>query len=108
MGATDRRGRVRPIHFGMHVVDANDQVMGTVVLVRDTDFVIRQELGINQLVALSMMAISGVVGGLVFLNVTCGEIELYGKTLERRERSSGGPALKSRVAFRTGLVPEAI
>jgi hypothetical protein len=89
----------------MHVVDAHDQVLGRVLLVRRDHFVFRQELGMNQLVALPSVAISGVIGGMVFLNLTPGEIELYGRTLERRERNSNGFSLRARIA-RPVLAPE--
>ncbi len=61
----------------------------------------------NQLVALPMVTISGVIGGLVFLTLKPGEIEIYGKTLERRERSSSGFSLQSRVAH-PQLTPDAV
>lgn len=84
-----RSSRSGPIHFGMHVFDAHEQLLGTVVLARKDHFVMRQELGINQLVQVPMMSVAGVVGGLVFLSLTPGEIELVCKTLERKERSAG-------------------
>jgi hypothetical protein len=93
------RGERRPrlLHFGMHVIDAHDQRLGTVILVRDDHFVMRQELGLNQLVAIPNVAISGVIGGMVFLNLTPGEIEIFGRTLERRERGSSDFKLSPRV-----------
>jgi len=90
----------------MHVIDAHEQIFGTVLLVRKDHFVIRQELGMSQIVALPMVAIAGVAGSLVFLNLTPGEIEMYGRVLERRERSSTGFALKPRIAA-LNLAPEA-
>lgn len=90
-----RRG---PIHFGMHVFDAHEQLLGTVVLGRKDDFVMRQELGINQLVAVPNVAVAGVVGGIVFLSLTPGEIEIFCKTLERKERGTSGFSLMPRVA----------
>ncbi len=57
-----------------------------------------------QLVALPRVAINGVIGGMVFLNLTPGEVVLYGRTLERRERSSTEP-IKTRGA-RPALVPQ--
>jgi hypothetical protein len=104
VGATEPRV-TSPLHYGMHVVDAHDQVLGRVLLVRKDHFVIRQELGINQLVALPSVAISGVIGGMVFLTLTPGEISLYGRVLERRERNSSGFSLISRIA-RPVLTPE--
>ncbi len=89
--------RLGPIQFGMHVFDAHDQLLGTVILARKDHFVMRQELGINQLVAVPMVALSGVIGGIVFLTLTPGEIELYCKTLERRERGSAGFSLIPRL-----------
>lgn len=99
MGVSEQRGQRRPLlQFGMHVVDAHDQVFGTVLLVRKDHFVIRQELGHNQVLALPTVAISGVVGTMVFLTLTPGEIELYGRVLERRERASTGFEVRTRVA----------
>lgn len=99
VGVSERRGRrAYPLQYGMHVIDAHDQMLGTVLLVRKGHFVIRQELGINQLVALPTVAVSGVIGSMVFLNLTPAEIDLYGKVLERRERTSNGTSLKPRVA----------
>jgi hypothetical protein len=57
----------------------------------------RQELGINQLVAVPMVAVSGVIGGIVFLTLTPGEIELFCKTLERRERPASSLGLTPRI-----------
>lgn len=85
-----RSPRVGPIEFGMHVYDAHEQLLGSVVLGRKDHFVMRQELGINQLVAVPMVAVAGVVAGIVFLNLTPGEIEIFCKTLDRRERGSAG------------------
>ena len=85
-----RSSRIGPIEFGMHVFDAHEQLLGTVVLARKDHFVMRQELGINQLVAVPMVAIAGVVGGIVFLSLTPGEIEIFCRTLERRERDAAG------------------
>lgn len=82
--------RVRPIKFGMHVYDAHEQLLGTVVLSRKDHFVMRQELGINQLVAVPSVAVAGVVGGIVFLSLTPGEIEIFCRTLERREHGTSG------------------
>ena len=89
-----RRG---PIQFGMHVFDAHEQLLGTVVLARKDHFVMRQELGINQLVAVPSVAIAGVVGGIVFLNLTPGEIEIFCRSLERKERGSSGFSLLPRL-----------
>ena len=90
-----RRG---PIQFGMHVFDAHEQLLGTVVLARKDHFVMRQELGINQLVVVPIVAVAGVVGGIVFLSLTPGEIEIFCKTLERKERSeSAGSGLIPRL-----------
>ena len=85
-----RSSRIGPIEFGMHVFDAHEQLLGSVVLARKDHFVMRQELGINQLVAVPGVAIAGVVGGIVFLSLTPGEIEIFCKTLDRRERGSAG------------------
>lgn len=89
-----RRG---PIQFGMHVFDAHEQMLGSVVLTRKDHFVMRQELGINQLVAVPMVAVAGVVGGIVFLSLTPGEIEIFCKTLERKEREASPFGLMPRV-----------
>ncbi|GAC1398873.1 MAG: hypothetical protein NVSMB52_12440 [Chloroflexota bacterium] len=86
-----------PIQFGMHVFDAHEQMLGTVVLVRKDHFVMRQELGINQLVIVPLVAVAGAVGGLVFLSLTPGEIEIFCKTLERKERGSVGFSLLPRL-----------
>ena len=88
VGVREQRKNHGPLTFGMRVIDAHDQVFGTVLLVRDDHFVIRQELGLNQLVSLPAFAISGVIGSMVFLNLTPGEVQLYGKVLERREKGS--------------------
>ena len=82
-----RRG---PIQFGMHVFDAHEQLLGTVVLARKDHFVMRQELGMNQLVFVPLVAVAGVVGGIVFLSLTPGEIEIFCRTLERKERGASG------------------
>jgi hypothetical protein len=82
----------------MHVFDAHEQLLGSVVLARKDHFVMRQELGINQLVAVPSVAVAGVVGGIVFLSLTPGEIEIFCKTLERKERESTG----------TGLIPRLV
>lgn len=85
-----RSSRTGPIEFGMHVFDSHEQMLGSVVLARKDHFVMRQELGINQLVAVPTVAVAGVVGGIVFLSLTPGEIEIFCKTLERRERGTAG------------------
>jgi hypothetical protein len=82
----------------MHVFDAHEQLLGTVVLARKEHFVMRQELGINQLVAVPIVAVAGVIGGIVFLSLTPGEIEIFCKTLERKEREATG----------TGLIPRLV
>lgn len=92
-----RSSRNGPIQFGMHVFDAHEQLLGTVVLARKDQFVMRQELGINQLVAVPAAAVAGVVGGLVFLNLTPGEIEIFCRTLERKERGANGLSLLPRL-----------
>jgi hypothetical protein len=92
-----RSSRVGPIQFGMHVFDAHEQLLGTVVLARKDHFVMRQELGIDQLVAIPTVAIAGVVGGIVFLSLTPGEIEIFCRTLERKERGSAGFNLSPRL-----------
>ena len=92
-----RSSRTGSVHFGMHVFDAHDQLLGTVVLARKDHFVMRQELGINQLVAVPIVAIAGVVGGIVFLSLTPGEIEIFCRTLERKERGSSGFTLTPRL-----------
>jgi hypothetical protein len=101
---SERRGKQAPfLQYGMHVVDAHDQVFGSILLVRRDHFVIRQELGMNQVVVLPSVAVSGVVGSMVFLTLTPGEIVKFGRVLERRERpSSGSVDLIPRVA-RLGL-----
>jgi hypothetical protein len=81
----------------MHVFDAHEQLLGTVVLARKDHFVMRQELGINQLVAVPTVAVAGVVGGIVFLSLTPGEIEIFCKTLERKERGAAGNSLLPRL-----------
>jgi hypothetical protein len=83
-----RSSRRGPIQFGMHVFDAHEQMLGSVVLARKDHFVMRQELGINQLVAVPQVAVAGVVAGIVFLSLTPGEIEIFCKTLERKERTT--------------------
>lgn len=92
-----RSSRVGPIQFGMHVFDAHEQLLGTVILARKDHFVMRQELGIDQLVAIPTMAIAGVVGGIVFLSLTPGEIEVFCRTLERKERGAAGFKLSPRL-----------
>lgn len=89
----ETRDQEQLIRFGMHVFDAHDQLLGTVVHVRESEFVMRQQLGIDQLVAIPRVAISGTVAGLLFLNLTPGEVELYGRPLERRDRTSPDWAL---------------
>jgi hypothetical protein len=81
----------------MHVFDAHEQLLGTVILSRKDHFVMRQELGINQLVAVPLVAIAGVVGGIVFLSLTPGEIEIFCRTLERKDRGSHGFGLIPRL-----------
>jgi hypothetical protein len=81
----------------MNVYDAHDQLLGAVVLVRKDHFVMRQELGISQLVVVPQVAVAGVVGGIVFLSLTPGEIEIFCKTLERKERGSAGFSLIPRL-----------
>lgn len=103
MGVSEGRDKRHLLQYGMHVIDAHDQVLGSVLLVRKDHFVFRQELGMNQLVALPTVAVSGVIGSMVFLSLTPGEIALYGKVLERRERSSSGFSLKPRMAARAAL-----
>lgn len=92
-----RSSRLGPVQFGMHVFDAHEQMLGTVVLARKDHFVMRQELGINQLVMVPTVAISGVVGGIVFLTLTPGEIEIFCRTLERKERGAAGFGLMPRL-----------
>lgn len=92
-----RSSRLGPIKFGMHVFDAHEQLLGTVVLARKDHFVMRQELGINQLVQVPSVAVAGVVGGIVFLSLTPGEIEIFCRSLERRERGSAGFRLLPRL-----------
>lgn len=92
-----RSPRSGPIQFGMHVFDAHEQLLGTVVLARKDHFVMRQELGINQLVSVPVVAVAGVVAGIVFLSLTPGEIEIFCKTLERKERTAAGPGLLPRI-----------
>lgn len=101
-----RPSRRGPIQFGMHVFDAHEQLLGTVVLARKDHFVMRQELGINQLVAVPMVAIAGVVGGIVFLSLTPGEIEIFCKSLERKERGSAGFSLLPRLVPPQDLVEQ--
>ncbi|MBV9281025.1 MAG: hypothetical protein JOZ41_13165 [Chloroflexi bacterium] len=94
----ERRSRRNgPIQFGMHVYDAHEQLLGTVVLARKDHFVMRQELGINQLVAVPLVAVAGVVGGIVFLSLTPGEIEIFCRSLERKERGASGFQLLPRL-----------
>lgn len=92
-----RSPRQGPVQFGMHVFDAHEQLLGTVVLGRKDHFVMRQELGMNQLVQVPAVAIAGVVGGIVFLSLTPGEIEIFCRTLERKERGSSGFSLLPRM-----------
>jgi hypothetical protein len=101
-----RSSRNGPIEFGMHVFDAHEQLLGTVVLARRDHFVMRQELGINQLVAVPSVAVAGVVGGIVFLSLTPGEIEIFCKTLERRERGTAGFDLLPRLVPPQKLVDQ--
>lgn len=89
--------RRTPIKFGMHVYDAHEQLLGMVVLARKDHFVMRQELGINQLVAVPMVAVGGVVGSIVFLSLTPGEIEIFCRTLDRKERGAAGIGLLPRL-----------
>ncbi|HEV3311771.1 MAG TPA: hypothetical protein VG815_14765 [Chloroflexota bacterium] len=86
----------------MHVVDKHDQIFGTVLLVRPDHFVIRQDLASNQLVALPWHSLAGVIGGMVFLTLTPGEVETVGKVLERRERANSS-GLRPRIASRPML-----
>jgi hypothetical protein len=81
----------------MNVYDAHEQLLGQVVLTRKDHFVMRQELGISQLVVVPLVAVAGVVGGIVFLSLTPGEIEIFCKTLERIERGSVGFQLSPRI-----------
>ncbi len=92
-----RSSRQGPIQFGMHVFDAHEQMLGTVVLARKDHFIMRQELGINQLVDVPAVAVAGVVGGIVFLSLTPGEIEIFCRTLERKERGTSGMTLMPRL-----------
>lgn len=92
-----RSSRVGPVQFGMHVFDAHEQLLGTVILARKDHFVMRQQLGIDQLVAIPTVAIAGVIGGIVFLSLTPGEIEIFCRTLERKERGSSGFSLAPRL-----------
>lgn len=92
-----RSSRLGPVQFGMHVFDAHEQMLGTVVLARKDHFIMRQELGINQLVMVPTVAIAGVVGGIVFLSLTPGEIEIFCRTLERKERAAAGTGLMPRL-----------
>lgn len=103
---TRRSSRLRPIQFGMHVFDAHEQLLGSVVLSRKDHFVMRQELGINQLVAVPNVAVAGVIGGIVFLSLTPGEIEIFCKTLERKERGSAGFNLLPRLVPPQRLVEQ--
>lgn len=92
-----RSARLGPIKFGMHVYDAHEQLLGSVVLARKDHFVMRQELGISQLVAVPLVAVAGVVGGIVFLSLTPGEIEIFCKSLERKEHGAAGFQLSPRL-----------
>ena len=109
MGVSERSDGGRfPLQYGMHVVDAHEQILGTVLLVRKDNFVIRQELVTNQLVELPWFALAGVIGGLVFLNLTPGELEIVGKVLDRRERIAPEFETKRRIAARPLLVEPAV
>lgn len=101
-----RSPRLGPVHFGMHVFDAHEQLLGTVVLVRKDHFVMRQELGITQLVMVPMVATTGVVGGIVFLSLTPGEIEIFCKILERKDRGAPGVTLMPRLVPPQRLVEQ--
>lgn len=101
-----RLSRHGPIQFGMHVFDAHEQLLGTVILARKDHFVMRQELGINQLVAVPLVAVAGVVGGIVFLSLTPGEIEIFCRTLERKERGAAGFGLLPRLVPPQGLAEQ--
>jgi len=101
-----RPSRFGPIQFGMHVFDAHEQMLGSVVLVKKDHFVMRQNLGIDQLVMVPIVAVAGVVAGIVFLSLTPGEIEIFCKTLERREHGAKDAALTPRLVPRR--LPEAI
>lgn len=101
-----RSSRLGPIRFGMHVYDAHEQLLGTVVLVRKDQFVMRQELGINQLVAVPTVAVAGVLGGIVFLSLTPGEIEIFCRTLERKERGAAGFKLTPRLVAPSKLAEQ--
>jgi len=90
----------------MHVFDAHEQLLGAVVLVRKDHFVMRQELGINQLVAVPTVAVAGVVGGIVFLSLTPGEIEIFCKKLERKEREVPAGSLMPRLVPPQSLVEQ--
>jgi hypothetical protein len=92
-----RSQRSWPIKFGMNVYDAHDQLLGAVVLTRKDHFVMRQELGISQLVMVPSVAVAGVVGGIVFLSLTPGEIEIFCKTLERKDRGAEGSRILPRI-----------
>lgn len=92
-----RSSRSGAVQFGMHVFDAHEQLLGAVVLARKDHFVMRQELGINQLVQVPLIAVAGVVGGIVFLSLTPGEIEIFCRTLERKERGASGFTLMPRM-----------
>jgi hypothetical protein len=81
----------------MNVYDAHDQLLGQVVLTRKDHFVMRQELGISQLVVVPMVAVAGVVGGIVFLSLTPGEIEIFCKSLERIELSGASAGVSPRL-----------
>jgi hypothetical protein len=90
----------------MHVFDAHEQLLGTVILARKDHFVMRQELGINQLVAVPQVAVAGVVAGIVFLSLTPGEIEIFCKTLERKERAEVTSGLLPRLVPPQKLVEQ--
>jgi hypothetical protein len=90
----------------MNVYDSHEQLLGQVVLTRKDHFVMRQELGISQLVVVPSVAVAGVVGGIVFLSLTPGEIEIFCKTLERIERGSAAFRLSPRIVPPQGLVEQ--
>jgi len=100
VGLTERRvSQGSLLKYGMHVVDAHDQLIGTILLVRKDHFVFRQDVGLNQIVSLPMVSVSGVIGSLVFLNLTPGEIPMFGRIIERRERTQAVANLRPRVAM---------
>jgi hypothetical protein len=106
VGVSELRGDLSTVlKYGMHVVDAHDQVIGTILQVRRHEFVLHQDVGISQTVALPFVAVSGIVASMVFLNLTPGEITYFGKVIERRERLAERTSLKPRIASRS-LIPE--